>query len=99
MRGQVGDGEKETGHCLRGGEVTEEVEAYRVPSECSLPLDDQGTVDRGVETSRFVEGGRMFDEGPDTGEVNPLIVLVDALRGASREEGVGGVFSVTGCSS
>ena len=41
----------------------------------------------------------MFDKGPDTGEVNPLIVLVDAFRGASREEGVGGVFSVTGCSS
>ena len=41
----------------------------------------------------------MFDEGPDTGEVNPLIVLVDVFGGASLKEGVGGVFSVTGCSS
>jgi hypothetical protein len=55
-----------------------------------------GTADRGVETSKFVEDGCTFTEGPVPGDVNPLTVLVDALRGTPREEGV---FSVIGCSS
>lgn len=54
-----------------------------------------GAVERGVVTSGFVVGGYTFIEG----EVTPLIVLVDALRGTSRDEGVGCVFSVMGCSS
>jgi len=57
------------------------------------------TIDRGIDTSRLVEGGYGFTEGPITGEVNPLIVLVDALRGTSREGGVGSVLSGIGCSS
>jgi len=57
------------------------------------------TADRGVDTSRLAEGGCTFTRGPGPGEVNPLIVLVDALSGISREEGVGTVFSVIGCSS
>ena len=47
---------------------------------------------RGVETSKFVEDWCAP-------EVNPLTVLVDALKGTSREEGVGSAFSVIGCSS
>lgn len=58
-----------------------------------------GTADRGVDTSRLVEGGRALSEGPVTGEVSPLIVLVDTLRGTPREGGVGSDLSVTGCSS
>ena len=56
------------------------------------------TADRGVEMSRLAEGGCVFTEEPSP-EVNPLIVLVDALRGASRDEGVGRVFSFVGASS
>jgi hypothetical protein len=57
------------------------------------------TVDRGVVTSWLAEAGCTFGEGPGTGDVNPLIVLVDAFRGSSREEGVGSDLSVTGFSS
>ena len=56
------------------------------------------TADRDVDASRLVEGC-TFTGGLVPGVVNPLTVLVDALRGVSREEGVGIVFSVIGCSS
>lgn len=57
------------------------------------------TVDRDVASSWLAEGVCTFNEEPGRGDVNPLIVLVDALRGTSREGGVGSVLSVTGFSS
>ena len=57
------------------------------------------TVDRGIVTSWLAEAECTFNEGPGTRDVSPLIVLVDALRGTSREGGVGSDLSVTGFSS
>lgn len=57
------------------------------------------TVDRGVVTSWLAEEGCMLKGGAGKGDVNPLIVLVDALRGTSRGGGVGSDLSVTGFTS
>ena len=63
----------------------------------AAPSPDE-TADRGVEMSRLAEGGCVFTEEPSP-EVNPLIVLIDTLRGASRDKGVRRVFSFVRASS